>query len=78
MRFDQLRSSRLVLVDVEIKELRIEAGWVYAEPGLRPIETVRSPDNGQEFLICIPEVVRSIQHRQTYSFPEEPVEFLRP
>lgn len=79
MQFDLLRSPRLYLVDATVKpeSKRIEAGWVYAEPGLLAIEVVKS-QNGEEFSVCIPEPMRLIQQPAQYFFANENVDFLTP
>ena len=79
MNFDLLRSARLYLVDTTVKpqDKRIEAGWVYAEPGLAPIEVVKS-QSGESFSVCIPEQMRLIQQPSQYFFANENVDFLTP
>jgi hypothetical protein len=79
MRYDLLKNENttLVLVDVLVKPLTVEAGWVYFAPGLTSVEVVFAPGDQEKFPIQITDVLREAMTPSDTSFPNEPVEFLR-
>lgn len=69
-------TRRLYLVKCLIRPYRIEAGWVYVEPGLKEVEMVRDAD-GNQYLIGIPPEVRELKTFAALSHASEVIEFPR-
>lgn len=69
-----LSSSRFHAVDCVIKHDRLEAGWVYVDGYLQPVETLSG--DGIEISIVIPLDIQQLQTPTTFSFSDEPVEWM--
>jgi len=69
-----LSSSRFHAVDCAIKADRLEAGWVYIDGYLSAVETLKG--DGIEVSIVIPPDIQAIQNPTTFSFADEPVEWM--
>lgn len=69
-----LSSSRFHAVDCVVKHDRLEAGWVYIDGYLSPIETLSG--EGFEISIVIPPDIQQLQTPSTFSFIDEPVEWM--
>ena len=74
VKFPYLSSSRFHAVDCKFTHDRLEAGWVFIDGHLNSVEVVRG--DGIEAAIAIPEDVQRITNPTTFSFPEEPVEWI--
>lgn len=71
-----LCSSRLHCVDCVIAGDRLEAGWVYSDGYLAPVETL-DDGYGNTVAIEIPEDIQALTQPTTFSYANEPVEFWR-
>lgn len=69
-----LSSSRLHCIDCQVVGGRLEAGWVYSDGYLMPVETL-TDGHGFEVKVAIPEDIQALQQPSTFSFANEPVEF---
>ena len=76
-RFDYLCSSRLHCFDCFINRdtNRLEAGWVYTDGLLQPVETLNSECRLLSVDIEIPEDLQLMDVPGSFYFPDEPVEF---
>lgn len=70
-----MSSSRFHAVDCEITHDRLKAGWVYIDGHLSPNETIREGEI--EVSIIIPPDIQGLQTPSTFSFNDEPVEWMR-
>lgn len=69
-----LSSSRFHAVDCVVKHDRLEAGWVYTDGYLQPVENLSG--EGFEVSIVIPPDIQKLQTPTTFSFANEPVEWM--
>lgn len=69
-----LSSSRFHAVDCTVKHDRLEAGWVYTDGHLKPVETLSG--DGFEINIIIPPDIQKLETPTTFSFADEPVEWM--
>jgi hypothetical protein len=69
-----LSSSRLHCIDCQVVGGRLEAGWVYSDGYLMPVETL-TDGHGFEVRVTIPDDLQPLQQPATFSFINEPVEF---
>ena len=69
-----LSSSRLHCIDCQVVGGRLEAGWVYSDGYLMPVETL-TDGHGFEVRVAIPDDLQTLQQPATFSFINEPVEF---
>jgi len=76
-RFDYLCSSRLHCIDCFINRdtNRLEAGWVYTDGLLQPVETLNSECSLLSVDIEIPEDLQLMDVPGSFYFSDEPVEF---
>ncbi len=75
LRFELLHSDRLWLVDVQVTDAQINAGWVYTDGNLNQVEAV---SNGQQsFDIKIDEQTQAITHPTEFYLSDDVIEFLR-
>ena len=74
VKFSYLSSSRFHAVDCKFTADRLEAGWVYIDGHLNSVELISG--DGIEAAIVIPEDIQRITNPTTFSFADEPVEWI--
>ena len=75
MHFDYLASSTLHMVDIEVTNTQVNAGWVFLDGGLSAMETLT--DGEVEITVKIHPKIQAINHQAEFFLANDVIEFIR-
>ena len=76
MRLDYLASNCLHMVDVEVTDTQVNAGWVFLDGGLSPVEQLDAGE-GLSISVRIHPKIQAIDHQTEFFLPNDVIEFMR-